>query len=92
MIDVFIKARAAGVTLLPGVSVPVFERDPGCGGGEALPPHSSVAGLAHVGEHGVFDDGGHGVRVGLFRGAGSHAEETVLWVDGPQFPCGETHE
>ena len=49
-----------------------------------LPVHAAVAGLGHVGEHGVLDDGGHGVGVGLGRGAGGHAEEAVLWVDGPQ--------
>lgn len=70
--------------------MPVRERDPGRRGVEALPPHSSIAGLAHVGEHSVFGDGGHGVRVGLVGGAGGHAEETVLRVDGSQLPCRDT--
>lgn len=55
----------ADVTVLPAFAVPVCECDPSCRGVEALPPHSSVAGLAYIGKHGVFGDGGHGVGVGL---------------------------
>ena len=69
--------------------MPVCEGDAGGRGGKSLPPHSSIAGLTDVGEHCVFGDGGHGVGVGLVRGARSHAEETVLWVDGPQFTCND---
>lgn len=67
--------------------MPVRECDPSCRWVEALPPHSSIAGLANVGEHGVFGNGGHGVGVGLVRGAGCHTKETVLWVDGSQSTC-----
>lgn len=69
--------------------MPVGEGHSGRGGVQALPPHAAVAGLAHVGEDGVLGDGGHGVRVGLVGGAGRHAEEAVLRVDGPQLPCGD---
>lgn len=75
------------ITLLPGFAVPVRECDTSCRGGQALPPHSSIAGLTNIGEHSVFGNGGHGVGVGLVWGAGSHAKETVLRVDGSQFTC-----
>lgn len=65
--------------------MPVGQGDPCSRGVQSLPPYPSVAGLAHVGEHCVFGDGRHGVRVGLQGRARSHAEETVLWVDGPEF-------
>lgn len=77
----------ADVTLLPAFAVPVCERDPSWRGVKALPPYSSIAGLANVGEHSVFGNGGHGVGVGLIRGAWSHTEETVLWVDSSKFTC-----
>lgn len=70
--------------------MPVGDGHSGRGGVQALPPHSPVAGLAHVGEDGVLGDGGHGVRVGFVRGAGRDAEEAVLRVDGSQFSCVDT--
>lgn len=70
--------------------MPVGETDTGRRWVQSLPPHSSVAGLANVGEHSVFGNGGHGVGVGLVRGAGRHTKETVLRVDGSQFPCVDT--
>lgn len=79
------------VTWLPGFAVPVCERDAACRWVKSLPPHSSVAGLTNVGEHGVFGNGGHGVGVGLVRGTWSYAEEAVLRVDGPEFTCRHRH-
>ena len=69
--------------------MPVGEGHSGGGWGQALPPHTPVAGLADVGEDRVFGDGGHGVGVGFVRGSRGHSEETVLWVDGPQLSWGE---
>lgn len=75
------------LTWLPGFSVPVCQRDPSRRRVQTFPPHSSVAGLADISEDGVFVDGGHGVGVGLIRGARRDAEEAVLRVDGSQFTC-----
>lgn len=80
---------AEAVTWLPGFSVPVSQCDSGCRRVQAFPPYSSVTGLTDISEDGVFGDGGHGVGVGLVRGAGCDAKEAILWVDGSQFTCRE---
>lgn len=80
---------AEAVTWLPGFSVPVSQCDSGCRRVQTFPPYSSVTGLADISEDGVLGDGGHGVGVGLVRGAGCDAKEAVLWVDGSQFTCRE---
>lgn len=80
---------AEAVTWLPGFSVPVSQCDSGCRRVQTFPPHSSVAGLADISEDGVFGDGGHGVGVGLVRGAWCDAKEAILWVNGSQFTCRE---
>lgn len=79
--------RAAAVTVFPGFAVPVSQCDSCWRRVQTFPPHSSVTGLADISEDGVFGDGGHGVRVGLVRGAGCDAKETVLRVDGSQLTC-----
>lgn len=77
------------VTWLPVFSVPVSQCDSSCRRVQTFPPYSSIAGLADISEDGVFGDGGHGVGVGLVRGAGCDAKEAILWVDGSQFTCRE---
>ena len=69
----------------PGLVLPGSEGDPLAQGlVHALPVYAPVAGLCHIGEEGVLDDGCHGVGVGLARGARGDPEEAVLRVDGPQ--------
>lgn len=67
--------------------MPICKCDPSRRRVESLPPHSSIAGLTNVGEHGISSNGGHGIGVGLVRGAGCHTKETILWVDGSQSTC-----
>ena len=68
----------------PGLVLPGSEGHPlGQGLVHAFPVHTPVAGLRHVGEKGVLDDGCHGVGVGLDGGAWGDPEEAVLRVDGP---------
>jgi len=50
--------------------------------GHAFPPHVPVIGEGHVGENHVLAQSGQGVVIGLFGGAGGHAEETSFRVDG----------
>lgn len=83
------RRAAVAVTLLPGFAVPVCQGDSSCRRVQTFPPHSAVTGLTDIGEDGVFGNGGHGVRVGLVRGAGCDAKETILRVDGSQFTCRE---
>jgi hypothetical protein len=46
-----------------------------------FPPDVARGGACHIGEDGVFADGGHRVRVGTIARAGGHAKEAGLWVD-----------
>ena len=52
--------------------------------GHAFPPDVPVVGQRGVGEDAVAGQRQHGVEVGLVVGAGRHAEEPVLRVDGPE--------
>ena len=70
---------AAG--LGPLVAVPV-DALLGRGDAHALPPDVAVGGEDAVGEDGVLLAGVQGVGVGVHRGAGGHAKETGLGVDG----------
>lgn len=53
----------------------------------ALPVHSTIAGLSHIGEKSVTLDCGHGIGIGGGRGARGHPEEAILRVDGPESTC-----
>lgn len=58
----------------------------------ALPVYTTVAGLRHVSEYGVFEYRVHGHRVRRPGRAGRHAEEPELWIDSSQLPVlVETH-
>ena len=56
---------------------------------QAFPPHGVVVQVVgHVGEDGALLGGNQSVGVGLHVGAGGHAEEAVLGVDGVQLAIG----
>ena len=56
--------------------------------GHALPPDVAVVGERGVGEDAVAVEGEDGVRVGVLVGAGRHAEEAGLGVDGVEAAVG----
>ena len=56
---------------------------------QAFPPHGVVVQVVgHVGKDGALLGGDQSVGVGLHVGAGGHAEEAVLGVDGVQLAIG----
>src|SRR5262249_1340791 len=71
----------------PGTTKPVhqFSR---LGLGHRLPPDIALWSDRAVGEYRVAGDAEHGVGIGLHAGAGRHAEESVLGVDGVEAAIG----
>ncbi len=77
---------AAGVGS-PGAAQPVDQLS-GLLVGHAFPPDVAVERHGAVGENGIVRDAEHGVGVRLHAGAGSHAEESVLGIDGVEAAIG----